>query len=194
MLWHTKTGPILTASMNEYQLIEADNMQADTDPLAMPLTPRIELKLDGKLYMNISDQSAQITTETVNNEIIIKAKSKLVDRDQASPASGDINCRVTYRFAANRVTISFDYDKTEHDAAVKFILPVISKNTEPYKLTDHILLVNKPMASTVKITSDNKLTLMPTTTKNRMFNFVPGLEAIPLSIEKNSGIITVEVV
>ena len=52
MLWHEQTGPLLVASMNAYQLVEAGNMQADTDPLSMPLTLRAELTTNGVTYMN----------------------------------------------------------------------------------------------------------------------------------------------
>jgi hypothetical protein len=193
MLWHPKTGPIFSGSMNRYQLFEADNMQPDTDPLSMPLTPRIELKLDDEVYMNICDLNAQMVTENINNEVIIKTHSKLVDKDQKSPDDGDINCRVTYRFADNKVSIQYSFDKSEHDGQVKIIFPVISASTEKYTLTDKLLQVQKPK-STVKVTANQKITLLPTTVKKRVFNFVPGLEAIPVCIINNNATIVIEVV
>lgn len=193
MLWHPKTGPILTGSMTQYQLFEADNMQADTDPLAMPLTPRIELRAGTSVFMNISDLSAKIEKDEANGVITIKTQSKLVDKDQQSPASGEINCRVTYQFSDKKVSIKFDFDKSEHDGQVKVILPVISKSTEKFTLTDKALQVNKGV-STLRVTSTNKFVLLPTTTKGRVFNFVPGLEAIPLSIDQNGAVVTIEIV
>jgi hypothetical protein len=193
MLWHEKTGTIFTGSMNEYQLFEADNMQPDIDPLSMPLTPRIELRTGSFVFMNINDLSAQIETENANGQLIIKTQSKLVDKNQQNPASGLLNCRIDYQFTDKKITIKFHFDKSVHDGQVKIILPVISKSTEKFTLADKLIRINKD-ASTLQISSSSKLTLLPTTTKNRVFNFVPGLEAIPLSIDQNEITIIVEVI
>ncbi len=191
MLWHEKTGPILAASMNEYQLIEVNNMQPDTDLLSMPLTPRIELKTDNSLYMNISDLAAKIEVENTSDTIRVKTWSKLVNRDQQSPSSGEIKCRVDYIFSDKKVTIQFQYDKTVH-SDVKIILPIISKSTEEVKLNGNSAEIDKGSAM-LKINANCKLELLPTT-KKRAFNFVPGLEAIPFGIKQNDAIITIEVV
>ncbi|MGG6496749.1 UNVERIFIED_CONTAM: hypothetical protein NY603_27895, partial [Bacteroidetes bacterium 56_B9] len=42
MLWHTQAGPVFTATMNQYQLIEAPNMQSNNRKYIMGGTPRIE--------------------------------------------------------------------------------------------------------------------------------------------------------
>ena len=193
MLWHEKTGPIFTGSMNEYQLFEADNMQRDTDPLSMPLTPRIELRTGSLVFMNINDLSAQIETENANGQLIIKTQSKLVDKNQQNPASGLLNCRIAYQFTDKQITIKFHFDNSAHDGQVKIILPVISKSTEKFILADKLIRINKG-ALTLQISSGSKLTLLPTTTKNRVFNFVPGMEAIPLSIDQNETTIVIEVI
>jgi len=190
MLWHENAGPVLCASMNQYQLIEEHNMQHDTDPLSMPLTPRIELLVDKKLYMNISDLGATIEVEQAEDLITVKTKSKLVNDEQQSPASGDIICRINYLFTDKKVTIQFSFDKTVHSGDVKIILPVISKSGEALHIQDNLVKLTKH-SSTVKITSNNKITLLPTT-NGRLFNFVPGLEAVPLGINGNDAEITIE--
>ncbi|MDN3547770.1 twin-arginine translocation signal domain-containing protein [Mucilaginibacter aquaedulcis] len=193
MLWHQKTGPIFTASMTEYQMIEADNMQADTDPLAMPLTPRIELRTITDIFMNICDLDARIEREITHDSVIIKTRSKLVNKNQQDPKSGELNCRVNYHFTDKSVSIKFNFDKGFNDGKVKIILPVISSSTEKHSLNNNQIRIYKGSAI-LQITSTAKLTLMPTTIKNRVFNFVPGLEAIPLSIDQNEAIITIEVI
>ena len=191
MLWHRETGPILTASMNEYQMIEEHNMQPDTDPLSMPLTPRIELRLGKALYMNISDQNAKIEVEHTNELITVKTQSKLVNGDQQSPPQGEINCRVNYLFSDRKVTVQFWFDKTAHSAAAKIILPVISQSGEKISSDNNSIRIDKQL-STLKITANNKIDLLPTTT-GRLFNFVPGLEAIPLGINGNNAEVTIDV-
>jgi hypothetical protein len=193
MLWHQKTGSIFTGSMTEYQLIEADNMQPDTDPLAMPLTPRIELRTDTAVFMNICDLDAKIEREITRDSLIIKTQSKLVNKNQQDPKSGELNCRINYYFTDKSVSIKFSFDKSLNDGKVKIILPVISRSTEKFSLSSDQIRVYKG-SSILQIKSTAKLTPMPTNTKNRVFNFVPGLEAIPLSIDQNEVTITIEIV
>lgn len=107
MLWHQLTGPILAASMNNYQLFEAGNMMVDNDPGLMPLTPRIELKQGVGTYMNISDLNAVIEMQDNGDELIITTKSKLVDQDQKSPEIGEVSCMVTYIFTPAKFTVKF---------------------------------------------------------------------------------------
>lgn len=190
MLWHELTGPLLSASMNAYQIFEAGNQPADTDPNSMPLTPRIELKRDGKTYMNISDLNADISSLPGEMVMAVITKSKLVDKDQQSPATGDINCVVRYGVAANKVVMRFSYEGQYDD--VRIILPVISKASEQVEqASDKIIHIHKEKA-TVTITSSQKLIMLPTT-NGRIFNHVPGLEAIPLGIAANDAIIEISV-
>ncbi|HEY4149398.1 MAG TPA: twin-arginine translocation signal domain-containing protein [Chitinophagaceae bacterium] len=187
MLWHPKTGPLLTASMNEYQLYEAGNMQPDSDPFSMPLTPRVELRTGGQLYMSISDLDA---TMAVNNEkhhigdVVVYAQPKLVDKNQQSPASGDIRCRLSYVFTGNKVVFTFEYDKGPHDAEIKVIFPVIAASSDKVTVVNSKTLKIDKGSAVVQIVSSAGITIMPTT-GGRVFNFVPGLEALPLSMEQN---------
>ncbi|MBB6126183.1 twin-arginine translocation signal domain-containing protein [Mucilaginibacter lappiensis] len=192
MLWHEKTGPIFAGSMNQYQLFEADNMQADTDPLSMPLTPRIELRVGESVFMNIHDLGAQIERGDISGQEVIKTRSKLVDKNQQNPPTGEVNCQITYQFTGERVIIKFSIEKSSYDDRTKIILPVVSRSTEKFMLHEKLIRVNKDKA-TLQITSTDKFTAMPTTNKSRIFNFVPGLEAIPLSIGQNEATIVVEV-
>ena len=59
LLYHQQLGPILTASMTEYQMIEISNQQVHLDKPHMPLTPRIELA-DKQTYTSLSDFEATI--------------------------------------------------------------------------------------------------------------------------------------
>jgi hypothetical protein len=193
MLWHAKTGPLLCASMNDYQIFEAGNQQADTDPLSMPLTPRIELKLDSTTYTNISDQSAIIEVVNEAGSVVVNTHSKLVDKDQQSPPSGDINCHVSYVFTDAKVILKFSFDNSAHDAKVFTIIPLISKNTEKISfIDDSNVHISKPSA-TVKLLTNHPIAQMPITGK-RLFNFVPGFEAVPFSVKGSDVVVELEVV
>lgn len=192
LLWHEKTGPLLAASMNEYQMQEAGNMQPDTDPLSMPLTPRIEFLKGGK-FMNISDLNATMEIKELGNSIVATSNSRLVDQNQNSPASGEIKCQTIYTFQANKVILEFSAESELQGDTVRIILPVISNSTEKIDVISKQLIQIQKKNARLKITSDSNLVILPIT-GTRIFNFVPGLEAIPLAINHSKCRIEIEVV
>lgn len=191
MLWHELTGPLLCAGMNEYQIFEAGNQQPDADPHSMALTPRIELREGGKLYMNISDLTAKIETTQNPHEVVIKTTAKLVDKDQQSPPSGELTCHVVYRFSPGEITLSYECEKIP--PGVKIIIPLISKSNETIShITAQNYIIKKEKAS-VKITSSETLKVLPTS-NGRVFNYVPGFEAIPFYIDGGKARISISVI
>lgn len=192
LLWHERTGPILSGSMNMYQMKEAGNMQPDNDPLSMPLTPRIEM-MDDRLFMNISDLKATMEVHEEGTTTIITANSELVDQDQISPASGKIKCQTTYSFQPEKVMLVFDADPIAGKNPVRIVLPVISNSFEKFHLIGKRTIQIEKENAIVKITSDADLEILPTT-GTRVFNFVPGMEAIPLAVNQSKCTFVIEVV
>ena len=184
MLWHQKVGPVLAASMNQYDLIEAPNMQMDKGAFSMPLTARLETT-DG-VYMQISDLGAQIDYTTSGSEIVFTTKSRLVDEDQNSPAEGAIHCAIQYIFSDQAVRI-----QVEHDAAaaekVRFVLPVISTRDEAVQRRSSKRVDIQKADGLLSIASSHDLLALPTRDdKQRIFNYVPGMQALPFQITGNS--------
>ncbi|HEY0273572.1 MAG TPA: hypothetical protein VGC22_10335, partial [Chitinophaga sp.] len=176
MLWHEKAGPVLAASMNEYQLYEAHNMQEDQDPHSMPLTPRIQLVENGVAYTNSNDFSATMQVEEKGGQTVVRTTSALVNKDQQSPASGAVHCRVDYHFGNNAVTLHFRHDAAQH-RAVQIMLPVVSAAAEPYVIQDNQVRLHRD-GVLLQLQASQPLRLLPTT-GGRIFNYVPGLEALP---------------
>jgi hypothetical protein len=192
MLWHEQAGILLCASMNVYQLIEAGNMQPDPDPLSMPLTPRIELRIGDVVYMNINDLSAQVHLKQDETRIILETTSSLVDKDQNSPPKGAVPCFVKYIFEDNAITIHYRYDNALYGDAIQALVPIISPATDVLqKISDTILRIRKSK-STVTFTSSNKIDYLPTT-GSRLFNFVPGLEAVPVRLSGSENTLTINI-
>lgn len=170
MLWHQHTGPVLCGSMNEYQLYEAGNMQADPDH-AMSLTPRIELQDGDNLYTNITCLDTIIHVSHVKSGTFVSTKSILVDKNQQHPAEGQVDCEVAYHFIKGKVYLIF---KCSHPQA-RIIVPVISKTGEALQQTGkNLLTVHKPNAQVI-ISANTDMNI-----NARIFNYVPGLEAIPI--------------
>jgi len=188
MLWHANAGVVCSGSMNEYQLIESGNMQADPDPLSICLTPRIELRLGGKVYTNISDLDATMDITEDRDMIEITSTARLVDKDQNNPLSGEVKSVVLYKFTRNKVSLNFN---CEYEGDIKVILPVISPSTDEINIiTDNEISIKKP-TSLLIVTADKPILCFPSTAE-RVFNYVPGLEAVPCFV--NSSKAKIEIV
>ncbi|RIH63945.1 twin-arginine translocation signal domain-containing protein [Mariniphaga sediminis] len=181
LLYHRTLGPVLVSSMNQYQLIEATNMQAQYDPYSMSLTPRLQTK-DGK-YMNISDLAATVEAQKSGDTIAIHTKSKLVDGSQQKPQSGEIACKISWFFSEEAVKIKVAHDASE-TSLPEFVLPLISNSEEDIrKLSDRKFLIKKA-AGNILVEADRPIKKLPVLEgKKRIFNHVPGMEAIPFALE-----------
>lgn len=191
LLWHEQAGLIFSASMNEYQLIESGNMQKDTDPLSMPLTPRMELKQDGIVYSNIQDNAATMKESKKGNELIIETEAKLVNNKQQSPAAGVIKCMIKYHFTGEKVVIHFSHNNSRAGNPIQIILPVISPSTEEI-ISGSRLITFKRQSQSLTLRADRDFLTLPVGTTGRIFNFVPGLEALPLCIEGENVVVEIE--
>ena len=165
LLWHENAGTILVASMNRYQLQEAINMQKDEDPKSMCLTPRFET---GD-FKNVNDLKATVTATQTNERIILKSVSSLVQEDQ-SPASV-AGCETSYTFSKDAVLI---HASTQNEAA-SYILPVVSTNNEKVSILSDNKIEIRKKGGMVKIEAN-----VPMKVLERVFNFVPGMEALPI--------------
>jgi len=192
MLWHEKAGPVLVASMNEYQLYEKDNMQADTDPLSIPLTARLELKTSGTLYASNSDLAAVVTAKEQKDGILVKVSGHLVNAQQENPPGGALACTIVYLFTKDTITLKFSCSEGANTDGVRVILPVICRSDEKADVGAGKVQIQKK-GSLVQIKCDQPMLQLPTT-GGRIFNFVPGMEAIPLAVDYHTANIEISVV
>jgi len=193
LLWHAKTGPLLVSSMNKYHLQEPGNMQPDAHPYSMPLTPRIELKLDGKTYMNISDLSAYIEVKEQNGDVIVTTHSSLVDGEQNQPPGRMIPCKVEYHFSRKGVVMVMGYESKKYAGSIQIICPVISPSTEQVIVKSaHEMSITKSKG-TLHFSANQPIVQLPTQ-GGRIFNFVPGMEAVPLGFTQNQVSITIHII
>ncbi|SEP40550.1 hypothetical protein [Niastella yeongjuensis] len=194
MLWHEQTGPLLVASMNSYRLVEAGNMQANPDPHTMTLTPRMELNSNGVLYMNISCLDATVTAKQTGDTIIIQTSSRLVDQDQNDPPLGPVYCQAEYIFTPKKITCTLRCDKAPaaYQNSIRMVVPVIAASTEKVQTIGKNKIAIQKNKAVVTINAGQPLTRLETTGE-RFFNFVPGLEAIPLAILEQKGTIDITI-
>jgi hypothetical protein len=194
LLYHQQLGPILTASMTEYQMIEISNQQVHLDKPHMCLTPRIELT-GKRIYTSLSDFEASTTfldeQMSAIKHISWVVKGRLLTASHNPPVEGEASYHLTFGFTnienvnQSSVEIMASVD-TSSTSPLRFILPVISQSSEA---------TTQPDAKTIRITKPNGTLTVSTTApqgfdpipKERTFNLVPGFEAIPLTIPMQAG-------
>jgi hypothetical protein len=185
-LFHRTLGPILTASMTEYQIIEVANQQTFRDYPHMTLTPRIECKSSGT-YTSLSDLEATVTATTPEGQINFDVNGSLQNIAHQPLSTGDINYHLTYNLTESSVTITATATgATPPTSPVQFILPVISQSTET---------VEQPEPGTIHITKPKGIVIVRTNAphsfepvpRERTFNLVPGFECVPLIVTMQLG-------
>ncbi len=179
LLYHQTLGPILTASMTEYQMIEISNQQVHLDKPHMCLTPRIELA--GKqTYTSLSDFEAELTTNATPQRITFEAKGRLLTASHQPVPNFKTNYHLTYTLTESGVEITASLESAL-SAPTQLILPVISSSTEQVTQPDLKTIQIKKPNGTLTIRTDAAKGFSPVPAE-RTFNLVPGFEAIPLTI------------
>ena len=179
LLWHQSAGPLVVASMNKYQLLEGFNMQADTDPRSMCLTPRFEWMGADGVYTNINDLNATIETGDSDGYPVAETMSTLVNESQVPAPVASPGCSITYTIG-NVFTIVARCAAAPADK-LKYILPLVTTRDEKITVVSPTeLIIHKPVIQVVVKT--NTPMHLPLGIDERIFNFVPGMEAFPIEL------------
>jgi len=187
LLYHQTLGQILVASMTEYSLIEISNQQVHLDKPHMPLTLRIEL-VAGATYTSLSDLTAKLTASPAGNDTTFEASGQILTAKHHPVPGGGVTYRLQYAIAATGVTITaLASGSLPPNATLQLILPIVSPSTEAVAQPDsNTVRITKPKGTlTVRTDAPNTFAAIP---KQRTFNLVPGLEAIPLAIILTPGV------
>jgi hypothetical protein len=185
LLWHKKLGIIFTASLNEYQEKEPANMELNTMSTEICLTPRLEYNDENKRFMSCNDLKA-ILKKTKDNasSVTLKANGKLVDAEQNDPKEGSIEYHMEYTFYTEKLDIQINV-KTPTDQNILFYLPVISQSGEKYKMNRNNNLFIQKQEGGLNIKTNSMINFY--NNKKRIYNHVPGMQALPLYLNKGIG-------
>lgn len=200
MLWHPRTGPLVTASMNRYQLVEPFNMQSDRAGSVRCLTPRWETINNGNIYTQINDLRAQVTGREEDGGVVVMASATLVDEGQAAQAGGGAGCTVEYRFAGDGVTIHARCGV----AGARYVLPLIAAHDEAVedlgggrwrvRKGEARVMISASVAGQGGVGAGAQAGGGQDDPAWRVFNYVPGLEAWPLSWQAEEVTIKISVI
>ncbi len=174
---HALAGPLFAGSMARYVMVERNNMQPHPAAGDDPLTPRLELVEDGVRYSQLFDLRAEVAATDRDGVIVFRVGARLVDENGADPPSGPAPCALEYRFSRETLVIRVEVRR----AGAVFVAPLVSSTGEPVRWTgEHEVEVRKP-GCVVTLAANAPLRLQPRA-RTRVFNHVPGLEAIPLEV------------
>ncbi len=183
VLYHKQVGTLLAGSMARYILVEPFNMQAQPGD-DFPLTMRIETRKDDQWYTNLYDLKPDVQFNDAPDACVFDITATLQDEDRV-PATADSDdgstFKLGYRFTDDQVTITATSKGDQTGATpVEVVIPIISPTGEKVRqISDTLIEIDKP-GGTVVIESTSALVIKQTE-KGRVFNMVPGAEAIPIS-------------
>lgn len=179
MLWHQQAGPLLAGSMARYHMVEKYNMQSY--PEDHPLTPRVELWEENVRFSQLFDLNAAVTHSNKAGALHFDIAARLINEAGKEPSSGKSACSLSYHFDAEMVMIAVGAAGIGSNRP-RLVLPLISPSGETVKQSapDRIE-IHKPQGKVV-IEANAPLRIQQSA-RPRVFNLVPGFEAVPIIAE-----------
>jgi len=187
-LYHETLGPICTASMTQYLMVEIANQQQFREGPHMDLTPRIEFTAAGETYTNLNDFEAVLAASQAGSQILFHAEGRLMTASRRPVPGGDIRYRLVYRISEAEVEISAGARGPGAGSAhLRLIVPVIAHNDETAEaVNERAVRIQKPKGA-LTVSTDATSGFDTAAMKARTFNLVPGFEAVPLIVAIEPG-------
>lgn len=177
MLYHRKVGVLAAASMAIYKLMEPYNQQPNPGE-DFAFTPRVEAFHDGIWYSNIFDRAARMEHAETENSTRIAAECSLKNAANEPITASAATFKLTYACSEESVEVTAETDQTL-EVPTAFVFPIISASTEIFNQINEKEIHVIKEGGTVKILSNVPLKVKEMERK-RIFNMVPGMEAIPI--------------
>jgi hypothetical protein len=186
LLYHMQLGPILTASMTEYLMVEIANQQQFREGPHMALTPRLEY-VSGETYTNLNDFKAALTANQANGDIVFDAQGQMLTASRKPVSGGEILYHMVYRLSESGVEIVASASgQPSGPALMKLIVPVIARGGERVEPVDSqtVRVIKAKGALTVSTDASSGF---DASFKQKTFNLVPGFEAFPFAVALAAG-------
>lgn len=202
LLYHKKAGLLFAASMAKYIVVEKNNQQTSDDK-EFALTPRVEVVENDNWFTNLYDLEADVKCLKSDNKIRFDVDTKIQNESREKLSGGNSDFNLSYTFSDEKVEITAARGKgnTISKKKASLVLPVVSKNNEKVvQPSSRRIEINKSEGKVI-LESNVPLWIMPSPL-GRVFNLVPGIEAIPvfakftddtdnvvvnISVESNNG-------
>jgi hypothetical protein len=181
LLFERSLGPILVASMTEYEMIEPPNQQGFRDSPHMPLTPRVECVLHDKIYTSFADFTAALKATKLDGEVVFDARGRLLSASRVPMPGAGATYHITYRITESVVEITASASGIGAPAKLQFVLPVVSRSDEAleHHVPGSIRITKSKGTLTVETDAPQGFEALPA---ERTFNLVPGFECLPVVV------------
>ncbi|MCC9658841.1 hypothetical protein [Rhodopirellula halodulae] len=187
LLYHTRVGTVLASSMARYLLVEPLNQQPQPGQ-DFPLTTRIERRLDEHWYTNLYDLEATVTSHETGKEIRFEVATQLQDEDRQRDEASRDQFQLNYCLQDDRVQISASPLTSGQDQGVfSLVVPIISPSGETVRFVSKTQIeIEKPEGRVVcsaNVPLRLEANAIDGKSPRRIFNMVPGMEALPIIAE-----------
>ena len=196
LLHHNAAGPLLCSGVGEYTLKEPNNMQIPYRVKHECLALRIEALADGTLYSSLYDDSAVIAVTqnsgmednggAPENSYTIGVSGSLKNISHEEAPGKKMSYRFQYRLEENRLTVEAYFEEGV------LICPMISRSDESVSASCK--------ENVIEICKDNAVIRAETSSlpklpygKERIFNLVPGLQALRMDLKPVNGFVGIAI-
>jgi hypothetical protein len=138
LLYHMQNDIISATSMIEYERWESFNMLDEKRvENFMDLTPRLELTTDdNRVFRNICDHNAKLSSTETGDELTISAKSRLLDGNQIAPDEGTPDVSIDYIIRDDVFSIEVVMERPVLSGKLQFIFPVVCSGNDEISMGD----------------------------------------------------------
>ncbi|MEQ8835503.1 MAG: hypothetical protein RID07_01720, partial [Lacipirellulaceae bacterium] len=181
VLYHDTVGTLLVSSMARYEMVEPLNMQPNPGD-DFPLTTRIEHRTDDSWYTNLYDLKAQVDFDEDDQRINCVVKTSLQNESRQTLRNEASTYELRYQFDREEVKISVPPRRAVDSlGSAALVVPIFSPSGEPVRqVSETQIEIDKPEGTVV--VECNVPMSIKTSEKGRVFNMVPGAEAVPISV------------
>ena len=177
LLYHQRLGPVLVASMTEYQLWEAHNQQRPGGWPTMPLTPRVEV--EGAT--SLSDLEARVSARETPGSVTFDAAGRLLTTGRADPPGGPAHYTLRVGLDAGAVRLEAGCDR-----AARLVLPLVCSGLERAERVSPRVVEVRRAGGRVAVRCEPPAELEPLAA-GRVFNLVPGFQCAPVVVSVPAG-------
>ncbi|MHC5033621.1 MAG: hypothetical protein ACYTFZ_01095 [Planctomycetota bacterium] len=177
LLWNQAIGPVLVSSMTEYSLIEPLNMPQALGSDHECLTPRIECDS----FRSITCHGATVSVEEDADTCRFTVRGELVDADGRAPKLAPMPYALRYGFSTGEVVIEAEATCDPGGPGTQFVLPAVATGDDRASVRDNGCVEIARPGGVLQVTTDapGGFDVDP---EARIFNHVPGLEAVRLAV------------
>lgn len=178
LLHHTLLGPVLASSMTRYKVVETANQQTPQDASHQVLTARIEI-VGREEVSSLNDYAAQFTVEGSSRQIRATASGRLLTPDGLAPADAP-RYNLAYELTPEGLTLQARVDGLPEGTHARLVLPIISRHDEAVSRwgPNRVEIAKSGGLLRIESLGDGMLE----GSDARVFNLVPGFEALSLSL------------